>query len=509
MIRNRTMNQVTSTPIRIPKTRASWRVVPPSICPGDGGRSCRGVGLEANGDKEAMASRWWTLLAVLLGRRRIFVIGLGLFVLASLVCGLSTTPTMLNLFRGAQGIGGAMMFATSLALIAQEFPPNERGTAFGLWGATTGFAVAVGPLVGGALTEGLGWEWIFFVNVPIGLATAAMTLARVPKSELDPSARIDYVGLVTFSGALFCLVLALIRGNDEGWGGGFIVGLFVATVLLLVVFIVTELRIAQPMLDLSLFRKPAFTGAQIVAFSLHASMFAMFLYLTLYLQNILSYSPFEAGLRFLPISLLAFIAAPIAGKLAERLPVRAFLGGGLVLVGCALLLMGGIDPSDGWTTLLPGFILAGVGIGFVNPALATTAVGVVEPRRSGAASGINGTFRQVGTATGIAGLGALFQAKVTDELGTALARLPLPPGAEDRLSEAVNSGAVESAARAAPPAARDTLVAAAQRAFIDGLNEILIVGAVVAFVGAILAFALVRRRDFVAQPGGRPAEAPA
>src|SRR5918992_4043730 len=525
MIRNRTMNQVTSTPIRIPKTRASWRVVPPSICPGDGGRSCRGVGLEANGDKEAMASRWWTLLAVclsifmlllditvvnvalpdirrelgasfsdlqwvvdayalglaglmlamgsladLLGRRRIFVIGLGLFVLASLVCGLSTTPTMLNLFRGAQGIGGAMMFATSLALIAQEFPPNERGTAFGLWGATTGFAVAVGPLVGGALTEGLGWEWIFFVNVPIGLATAAMTLARVPKSELDPSARIDYVGLVTFSGALFCLVLALIRGNDEGWGGGFIVGLFVATVLLLVVFIVTELRIAQPMLDLSLFRKPAFTGAQIVAFSLHA-----------------------------------FIAAPIAGKLAERLPVRAFLGGGLVLVGCALLLMGGIDPSDGWTTLLPGFILAGVGISFVNPALATTAVGVVEPRRSGAASGINGTFRQVGTATGIAGLGALFQAKVTDELGTALARLPLPPGAEDRLSEAVNSGAVESAARAAPPAARDTLVAAAPRGVIDGLNEILIVGAVVAFVGAILAFALVRRRDFVAQPGGRPA----
>ena len=266
-------------------------------------------------------------LADLLGRRRIFVIGLGLFVLASLICGLSTTPTMLNLFRGVQGIGGAMMFATSLALIAQEFPPNERGTAFGLWGATTGFAVAVGPLVGGALTEGLGWEWIFFVNVPIGLATAAMTLARVPKSELDPSARIDYVGLVTFSGALFCLVLALIRGNDEGWGSGFIVGLFVATVLLLVVFIVTELRIAQPMLDLSLFRKPAFTGAQIVAFSLHASMFAMFLYLTLYLQNILSYSPFEAGLRFLPISLLAFIAAPIAGKLAERLPVRAFLGG--------------------------------------------------------------------------------------------------------------------------------------------------------------------------------------
>jgi MFS family permease len=279
--------------------------------------------------------------------------------------------------------------------------------------------------------------------------------------------------------------------------------------VLLIAFIVTELRVRQPMLDLSLFRKPAFTGAQIVAFSLHASMFAMFLYLTLYLQNILGYSPLEAGLRFLPVSLLSFLAAPVAGKLAERLPVRAFLGVGLVLVGCALLLMGGIDPGDGWTTLLAGFIIAGVGIGFVNPALATTAVGVVEPRRSGAASGINGTFRQVGTATGIAGLGAVFQAKVTDELGPALAGLPVPPGAHDRLAEAVNSGAVESAARAAPPAARDALVAAAQRAFIDGLNEILIVAAVVAFVGAILGFALVRRRDFVVQPGAQPAQAAA
>src|ERR687892_197320 len=217
-------------------------------------------------------------LADLLGRRRIFVVGLGVFVLASLLCGLSTSPTMLNLFRGLQGIGGAMMFATSLALIAQEFAPNERGTAFGLWGATTGFAVAVGPLVGGALTQGFGWEWIFFVNVPIGLLTAALTIARVPDSQRDPSARIDWAGLVTFTGALFSLVLALIRGNAEGWGSPMILGLFAASVLLLLSFVAIELRTRQPMLDLSLFRKPAFVGAQIVAFCLHASMFSMFLY---------------------------------------------------------------------------------------------------------------------------------------------------------------------------------------------------------------------------------------
>src|SRR5215204_3652350 len=175
-------------------------------------------------------------LADLLGRRRVFVAGLVLFVAASLLCGLSSSPTMLNFSRGFQGIGGAMMFATSLALIAQEFAPQERGTAFGIWGATTGFAVAVGPLVGGALTDGLGWEWIFLVNVPIGLATAAMTLARVPESERDPSASIDWAGLVTFSGALLCLVLALIRGNDEGWGSALIVGLLVASVVLMAAF---------------------------------------------------------------------------------------------------------------------------------------------------------------------------------------------------------------------------------------------------------------------------------
>jgi EmrB/QacA subfamily drug resistance transporter len=411
-------------------------------------------------------------LADLLGRRLVFVTGIAVFVAASFVCGLAGSPTVLNVARAVQGLGGAMMFATSLALIAQEFAPNERGTAIGLWGATTGFAVAVGPVVGGVITEYLGWEWIFFVNVPVGLATMAMTLAQVPEGERDTSARIDWAGLVTFSGALFCLVFALIRGNEEGWGSALIVGLLAASALLMAVFVAVELRSERPMLDLHLFRIPAFTGAQIAAFALHASMFAMFLYIVIYVQSILGYSPLEAGLRFLPISVLSFLVAPVAGKLAERLPIRAFLGVGLGLVGIGLLLMGGIKPGDDWTTLLPGFIVAGIGIGCVNPPLATAAIGVVEPRRSGAASGINSTFRQVGIATGIAGLGALFQGRVTDKLGNA------------NLGEAVVSGQAHTAI--------------AQRAFIDGLNEILIVAAVVAFVGGVLAFALVRSRDLVA-----------
>ena len=411
-------------------------------------------------------------LADLLGRRRVFVVGLLLFVTASLLCGLAGSPTFLNVARGLQGIGGAMMFATSLALIAQAFAPHERGTAFGIWGATTGFAVAVGPLAGGALTEGLGWEWIFLVNVPIGLLTVALTLAKVPRSaDRHPDSRIDWGGLVTFSAGLFCLVFALIRGNDDGWGSAKIVTLLVAAVVLLAAFVAIELRSDQPMLDLSLFRVPTFTGAQIVAFCVHASMFSMFLYIVLYMQNVLGYSPLETGVRFLPVSLLSFLAAPIAGKLAERFPIRAFLGAGLALVGIGLLLMSGIEPDDDWTTLLAGFIVSGVGIGFINPPLATAAIGVVEPRRSGAASGINSTFRQVGTAVGIAGLGAILQGKLSHSLD-----------------------------------ARGLASEAAHIAYIDAFNELLVVGAVVAFAGAALALVLVRRRDFVTQT---PAEAAA
>jgi EmrB/QacA subfamily drug resistance transporter len=401
-------------------------------------------------------------LGDLLGRRSVFVLGLVVFSGASLACGLSGTPVMLNVARAVQGAGGAMMFANSLALIAQEFPPDERGTAFGIWGATTGFAVAVGPLIGGALTDAFGWQWIFLVNVPVGVITLALTLMRVRNSERDRTARIDWIGLVTFSAGLFCLVFALIRGNDEGWGSAKIVALLVAGALLLVAFVAAERRQDQPLLDLRLFRIPTFTGAQIVAFSIHASIFSMFLYITLYMQNILGYTPLEAGIRFLPVSVLSFVAAPIAGKLSERYPVRVFLTAGLALIGLGLMEMHGVTPSDHWTTLLPGFILAGIGIGFVNPPLATAAIGVVEPRRSGAASGINSTARQVGTAVGIAALGAILQSKLTHGLG---------------------AGSLGGAAAAS--------------AYIDALNDLFLVAAVVAFTGAACAAVLIRGRDFV------------
>ena len=351
-------------------------------------------------------------LGDLLGRKRVFITGVGLFTAASAACGAATSPLFLNLARGAQGIGGAIMFAVSLAILSQEFHGKERGTAFGIWGATVGAAVAIGPLVGGALTDWAGWRWIFFVNLPIGAACVAGAWAYLHESRDEEHGGADWLGFAFLTGGLFSLVLALLRGESWGWGSGKTLGVFIAAVVLLFGFTAAELRQKSPMFDFALFRKPSFTGAQIVAFTISSSMFEMFLFLTLYIQGQLHYSPIQAGLRFLPLSLISFVVAPIAGRLSTRIPVRILFGVGMSLVGAALLLMHGLTPSSRWTHLLAGFIIGGIGIGLVNAPLASTAVSVVEPRRAGMASGINNTFRQVGIATGIAGLGAIFQHKI-------------------------------------------------------------------------------------------------
>jgi EmrB/QacA subfamily drug resistance transporter len=446
-------------------------------------------------------------LADLVGRRLVFVLGLGVFSAASLWCGLSGSPLELNLARAVQGTGGACMFACSLSLIAGAFPPEERGTAFGIFGATIGGAVAIGPLIGGAITQGIGWEWVFFVNVPIGIAAIAASFARMSESRDPRSGHIDVSGFVTFSASLFLLVFALVRGNAEGWGSPLIVSFFVGAVVLLVAFVLIERHKDDPMFDLTLFRKPSFTGAAIVGFTLSASMFSMFLYLTLYLQNVLGFSPLEAGVRFLPTTLLSFFVAPIAGRLAGRVvPIRILLGVGMVFVGVGLVLQGGLSADSEWTHFLPGFIAAGIGVGMINPPLATTQVGVVPPQRSGMASGIGNTFRQVGIATGIAALGAIFQhavaAKTIDALGST------PRGGGD-LGAALASGNPAGLLRGLPPDQRQRFVDAFHTGFAGAMNEILIISAVVALLGALAGFLLVRREDFVSSPAAEPAAAAA
>ncbi len=401
-------------------------------------------------------------LADLFGRKRLFVGGIVLFTAASIACGAATNAIFLNSSRGVQGVGGAVMFATALALISQEFHGKERGTAFGLWGATIGAAVGIGPLAGGVLTSWGSWRWIFLVNIPIGVGAVVLASLKLRESSDPEHSRLDPIGFVTLIGGLFCLILALIEGNDRGWSSGLILGLIAAAVVLLATFVLSQTREATTMVDLSLFKRPAFVGAQTTAFAISASLFAMFLFLTLYLQNVLGLSPLQTGLRFLPLSVVSFFAAPLAGRLSSRLPMRALLGIGLGLCALAQWTMSGLTVNSQWTHLLPGFLIGGVGIGMVNAPLATTAVSTVQQERAGMASGINNTFRQVGIATGIAGLGAIFASQVD------------------------------------PRAYQPNADAAARASFVAALNHVLIVGAVIALVGAVLAAALVRRKDFVA-----------
>lgn len=318
-------------------------------------------------------------LADTYGRRRLYLAGLVVFTGASVLCGAASSTLMLELCRGLQGIGGAVMFSVSLALLANAFRGRERGVAFGVWGAINGVAVAVGPVLGGALVSGFSWRAIFLVNVPIGLGAVALTVARVVESRERRTSRPDWAGFGLFS------------------------------------------------------------GGAIAAFGISASLYSMLLYLVLYLQDVLRYSAFGTGLRLLVLSGCVLAVSGLAGRLTSHVPVRLLIGAGLVLTGVGLLLMRGLDASSSWTHLIAGLAVAGIGSGFVNPPLASTAVGVVAPQRAGMASGINSTFRQVGIATGIALLGTLFSNRLGKAVVDLVSGTPLA-GRGHEVAAALRSG---------------------------------------------------------------------
>ena len=437
-------------------------------------------------------------LADLFGRRRLYLVGLGIFTLASLLCGTATGSLFLELARGLQGIGGAIMFAVSLAMLAETFRGKDRGIAFGVWGAITGLAVAVGPVVGGALTSGLSWRWIFFVNLPFGLIAAAITVARVRESRDPQPRRPDWLGFVSFTTSMSALVFALIKSSERGFRDGLVLGSFAAAAVLLLVFVLAEITGRHPMFDLTLFRKPTFTGGAVAAFGVSASIFSMLLYLTLYLQDVLGYSALQTGLRLLTASGAIFVVAAVAGRLSSHVPVRILIGPGLIVVAVGLLLMRGLDAASGWTHLALGLVVAGVGVGLINPPLASTAVGVVEPRQAGMASGINSTFRQVGIATGIALLGSLFASRVKSTAAERLTALSgLSHHTQQVIGTSLTNGQLAHVLAGLSTAQRGPVVIAARAAFTTGLNLILLVAAVIAGVSGILSLLLIRSKDFV------------
>jgi EmrB/QacA subfamily drug resistance transporter len=437
------------------------------------------------------------------GRRLLFVFGLAAFSIASLLCGLAWDPLSLNVFRGLQGLGGAAMLATSLALIAGAYEGRDRSTALAIWGATVAAAVAFGPLIGGLIVEGIAWEWIFFVNVPIGLVTAALVARGVPESR-DASIKglPDFAGLVTLAGSMTMLVVALFRGNDEGWGSALIVALLGGAALLLALFVAIESRVRNPLLDLSLFRKPSTLGASVAILAVAISVFAMLTYLVFYIQNALGYDALETGLRLFPLTIASFFAGAATARLAERFPVRALIVIGMVIAAGGLLLNLQVDVTSDWTVLLAGGILIGLGIGLVNPSVAAVALGAAPAAKSGMASGLNSTFRILGVAIGVAALGAIMESEVSSSLAASLGSAP--PG----LVDVASTGNLEAVAAAAPPGLETQAVDASREAFVGGLDTLFVVAGATALAGAALALALIRGRDLEHEPAREPLAEP-
>ena len=447
-------------------------------------------------------------LADMFGRRLLYLVGLLVFTISSVLCGFAVDTIMLILSRALQGVGGAIMFAVSLALLADAFRGKDRGVAFGVWGAITGLAVAIGPLLGGILTSGISWRWIFFVNAPIGVGALIITIIRVSESRQARASRPDWLGFVFFTGALASLVYALIESSRRSFTDQLVLTFFAVAFVLLCTFVLVELRSARPMFDLNLFRLPTFSGGLVAAFGLSASIFSMLLYLVLYLQDILGYSALQTGVRLTVISGGILVTATIAGRLSSRVPVRLLIGPGLILVGASLLLMRGLNATSSWTHLIPGMIVGGLAVGLVNPPLASTAVGVVRPERAGMASGINSTFRQVGIATGIALLGSLFASKVVADVKSGVAAIPGLASHGGQIAAAIQSGQVGRVIARLPVQIRPGVGFVTRSAFTSGLNEILLVAAVIALASGVVSLLAIRTRDFAQQQPDVAAAAP-
>jgi EmrB/QacA subfamily drug resistance transporter len=433
------------------------------------------------------------------GRRLLFMIGLVIFTLGSLLCGFAQSPVMLTISRSAQGVGGAILFATSLALLAQSFRGKDRGVAFGVWGAITGVAVALGPILGGVITSGINWRGIFLVNIPVGIVALAITLWKVEESKTPHASRPDWTGFIVLTVALVALVYGLIRASEDGWGDSGVWICLALGAVLLVVFVIAEQHIKRPMFDMSLFRIPTFTGGLIVAFTMNGSLFAMLLYLVLFLQDDLGYSALATGVRLLVLSGGTLISATVAGRLSSHMPVRWLIGPGLAMVGVGLLLMSGLTGTTTWTHLVVGFILAGVGSGMVNPPLASTAVGVVKPERSGMASGVNTTFRQIGISVGIALYGTIFASALQNGLTHSLAPLHFSSQRVTAVVTSVKEGYATRVIDSVPPASRGQVIEALRSSFAGSLNDLFLVSGILALVGALAAMVLIRPKDFVSQ----------
>jgi EmrB/QacA subfamily drug resistance transporter len=395
------------------------------------------------------------------GRRLIFVVGIVVFTVASLLCGLASSSEMLIGARVLQGAGAALMNPASLSIIAVAFPPRERGTAIGIWAGVSALALAIGPLVGGLITEHLDWSWIFFINVPIGIAGVIASFLLIDESRDETHVRLDLPGLATSALGLFALTYGLIEANTYGWTSARIVGSFVIAAVSFVAFVLLERHQRAPMLPLEFFRNRTYTGANLTMLLVALAMFGVFFFVSLYMQNILGYSPVEAGAAFLPMTVLIILVAPVAGKTADHYGSRGLMTGGMVLIAAQLVLFSQAGENASYWQLLPSLFIGGIGMACTMTPSAAAATRAVPVDKAGIGSAVLNSSRQVGGTMGIAIMGAI----VASQMGGTL-----------------------------DPAA-----------FMDGFERALLVAAAIAAVGAVVAFTLVRPHE----EAGRAADSPA
>jgi len=423
------------------------------------------------------------------GHRRMYLIGLVVFAVASLTCGLAPNATMLIVSRAAQGLGGAAMLTSTTSLLSASYQGRDRGTAFGIWGAVSGAAAAVGPVLGGLLTDGIDWRAIFFVNLPIAAAAIVMSMRFLRNDEGRASnGRLDYPGAVSFTVFAAALVYGLIQSAGDGWGSSTVLGSLGLSVLALIVFLVIESRTANPLLDLSLMRNRSFAGLTIAGLLLNAAAFAHLTYTSIWLQSVLGLSAIQAGLTVCPLALAAFVVSANNDRVFRKAAPQIPIGLGLIFIGGGTLLLTMVSASSSWTVVLPGLIVTGVGVGMAMPVLMSAAMAAVPRERAGMASGAVNTARQLGYALGIAVLGTVFADRIQSYV-VANGKVPNPQQTASALSGG-RAGAILHQVPAEHRAAFESLV---HGAFATGLDRVFLTAGLIGVGGGLLVLLMVRR----------------
>jgi len=399
-------------------------------------------------------------LGDIFGRRLMFLAGVIIFAVTSATAGIAQDPAMLIGSRAIQGIGAALMMPATLSIITHTFPAAERGRAIGIWAGVSALALSIGPVIGGFLTEYVTWRAIFLINLPVAAAAVIATIFAVQESRDETvDRRVDYPGVISLTAGLTAIVLALIEGNSWGWGSPQVLGLLIGGAIGLAVFAAIELRVAAPMVEFGLFRTRQFIGSNLVAFIVTFAMMGTFFFMAIYMQDILGFSALEAGVRFLPTTMVIAVIAPISGRLADRLGPATPMSAGLAVLAVSMFMFAGISPSTTYSGLLIPFILMGLGIALVMSPMSTAAMNAVSVQKSGVASGVLQMSRMVGASVGIAATGAIFQSQL-------------------------GSGFDPAALATAPVQARAT--------FVDALASAMLLAAIVVVAGLVVALLLVR-----------------